>query len=295
MWIGIHTILAVFSTVNKVVTAFRPGKSFPSVSVTGGECALGCRHCAGRYLRSMRPARSPEELLSLAWSLEQEGGDGFLLSGGCDAAGRVPLDPFADAIRRIKKETGLLVNAHVGLAPKRSLESLVSAGVDAFSVDLHGSEKVIRQVLGLSATPDDFLRVVLDLESLGAPTVAPHVCIGLEPGSISSETDAIRLLAPTGAKKLVLIAFTPTKGTPNESLPPPAPETIVQVVRFARERMPGSRLLLGCMRPRSLRGYEAEAVAAGVGGIAMPSNETLALLRRRGTEVEEKPVCCAFG
>ena len=295
MWIGIHTLLAVFSPVNKVLRAFRPGKCFPSVSVTGGDCALSCRHCAGRYLRSMSPARSPEELLSLARTLEKGGGEGFLLSGGCDTAGRVPLDPFVDAVRKVKEETDLLVNAHVGLAPKRSLEALVSAGVDAFSVDLHGSENVIRQVLGLSATPDDFLRVVMDLESLGAPIVAPHVCIGLEPGNTSSELDAIRLLEQTGAKKLVLIAFTPTKGTPNEALPTPAPEVIAHVVRFAREHMPDSRLLLGCMRPRSLRGYEVEAVAAGVDGIAMPSNETLALLRRRGTEVEEKSICCAFG
>lgn len=280
--------------VNKVLRAYRPGKCFPSVSVTGDECALGCRHCAGHYLRGMRPARTPGDLLALARTLEHEGAEGFLLSGGCDHAGRVPLDPFVEAVRRVKEDTDLLINAHVGLASKRSLECLVSAGVDAFSVDLYGSESVIRQVLGLSATPEDFIQVVSDLEALGAPIVAPHVCIGLEPGNAAGELNAVRMAESAGAKKLILIAFNPTKGTPYESLPPPAPEMIVQVVRSAREQMPGARLLLGCMRPRSPRSYEVDVVAAGVDGIAMPSNETVTTLRRRGAEVEEKRTCCAF-
>ena len=242
----------------------------------------------------MRAARSPTELISLAESLEGEGALGFLLSGGSDFDGRVPLEGFTDAIRRIKDVTGLLINAHVGLAPKAILENLVSAGVDAFSVDVHGSTKVIRGTLGLSATPNDFLRVVSDLEALGAQVVAPHVCIGLEPGDASGELNAIRLLGSVGVKRLVLIAFTPTKGTPYETLPPPAPEEILEVVRFTRAQMPDTRLLLGCMRPRSTRSYEVEAVAAGVDGIAMPSNDTLRQLLRQGVHLEERPICCAF-
>ncbi|HIH00639.1 TPA: radical SAM protein [Thermoplasmata archaeon] len=280
--------------MNEIIEVFRPGKCFPSVSVTGGECALNCRHCAGHYLRGMKPARTPNELISLARSLDEAGALGFLLSGGSDPEGRVPLERFTDAIRLIKDETSLSINAHVGLAPVATLDDLVSAGVDAFSVDVYGSAKVIREALGLSATPDDFLRVVSDLEAVGAQVVAPHVCIGLEPGDLSGEFGAIRLLESAGAKKLVLIAFTPTKGTPYASHSPPAPEEIIEVTRFARAHMPRTRLLLGCMRPRSTRGYEVEAAVAGVDGIAMPSGDTVRRLRTQGVDLKEKPICCAF-
>jgi uncharacterized radical SAM superfamily protein len=281
--------------VARSIDVFRPGRGFPSVSVTGTECSLRCRHCAGRYLRGMRPARRPEDLVRLAKELDEEGATGLLLSGGSDASGKVPLGRYTDAICRVKECTSLKVNAHVGLTGRQELADLVAAGVDAFSVDVYGSDKVIRDTLGLRARSEDFFRVVEDLLDLRAPIVAPHVCIGLEPGGVSSEIGAVDRLSPLEPDKLVFIVFTPTKGTPYEANPRPSSDAIIEVLKAARSQLPSTRLLLGCMRPRRQREYEIAAVATGIDGIVMPSGETLKRIRSQGIDVNEKRTCCALG
>lgn len=274
---------------------FVPGTSFPSVSVTGAECSLNCRHCAGRYLHGMRPATEPAELLRIATSLESAGATGMLISGGCDGSGKVPLGRFIGAIRRIKQETGLLLNAHVGLSSHDELEDLVSSGVDAFSVDTYGSDSAVRETLRLEAGSGDFLRVIYDLKDLHAPSVVPHICIGVEGGRVSGEFEAISMLKAVAPDSLALIVFTPTKGTPYEGCQPPSSEAILEVIRNARDQHRDARILLGCMRPRKDRSYEVDAVHAGIDGVAMPSRETVERLRSEGFDVRVKPTCCAFG
>jgi uncharacterized radical SAM superfamily protein len=243
----------------------------------------------------MRAATEPEELLRLARGLDEEGALGLLISGGSETTGKVPLERFVGTIRQIKDTTRLKINAHVGLAPRSDLEGLVAAGVDVFSVDVYGTDSAVQDTLGLDARAADFMKVVEDLKDLGAPAVAPHICIGIEKGVLAGEMDAIARLKPTGPDVLVFIVFTPTKGTSYETAQPPAPSDILSVLRLAREQLPDTRLVLGCMRPRTARRYELEAVALGIDGIVMPSKETLNHIRRSGAKISEKGTCCALG
>ena len=139
----------------------------------------------------MRAAITPDALVSAARYLDDVGADGFLLSGGSDATGKVPLERFAGAVKEVKETTALRINAHVGLMPRAGLESLVSAGVDAFSVDVYGADSAVQGTLGLQAQANDFLKVVENLKDLGAPVIAPHVCIGIECGRLVGEMRAI--------------------------------------------------------------------------------------------------------
>ncbi|MGB2581497.1 MAG: radical SAM protein [Thermoplasmata archaeon] len=281
--------------MTRPIDIFRPGRSFPAVSVTGARCDLQCHHCAGHYLHGMRAATEPEGLLRLALELDEAGALGMLISGGSDTTGKVPLERFVGTIRRIKDTTRLKLNAHVGLAPRSDLENLVAAGVDAFSVDVYGTDSAVQDTLGLDACADDFMKVIEDLKDLDAPAVAPHICIGVEKGVLAGEMDAIARLKPIGPDALVFIVFTPTKGTSYEKAPPPAPSDIISVLRLAREQLPDTRLVLGCMRPRMARQYELEAVALGIDGIVMPSRATLKYIRRSGANISEKETCCALG
>ena len=72
----------------QAIRFYRPGKGFPTFSVTGSRCSLCCDHCAGRYLKGMNAVASPDELLVEAEKLKRRGGKGFLLSGGCDEDGK---------------------------------------------------------------------------------------------------------------------------------------------------------------------------------------------------------------
>jgi uncharacterized radical SAM superfamily protein len=243
----------------------------------------------------MKHVDGPESLLELAARLSDAGGEGFLLTGGSDCSGKVPLERFADAISTVKETTALRVNAHVGLMPRHELETLVRAGVDAFSVDIYGTDSAIKKTTGLDARVSDFLSVVRDLHALGAPTVAPHICVGIEEGEVVGEYAAIESLVTYAPDVLVIIALMPTRGTPYEDISPPSGDSTLDVIRTARMALPESRLLLGCMRPRSDRSWEIEAAMAGIDGIAMPTRETMRTLAENGWRLAEKHVCCAIG
>jgi hypothetical protein len=280
--------------VQRSLDCYYPGKGFPSVSTTGGSCALRCKHCAGRYLEGMVPVTEPEELLEFARALADSGGSGFLISGGCDAEGRVRLERFAPAMKEIKSSTALRVNAHVGLTPRGGLEALFDSGVDMFSVDVYGDDETVAEVLGIPAKAADYASVVSHLTRMGA-RVAPHVCIGIRGGEIGHERAAIDMVAPMAPEALVLISFIPTKGTEYASRRPPAGEEVVSLVSYARARLPRTRLLLGCMRSKRDRSWEFDAVRAGLDGIVLPAEETVRAAAALGYVVRKKSSCCALG
>jgi uncharacterized radical SAM superfamily protein len=281
--------------MRRALDCYYPGRGFPSISTTGTSCSLDCKHCAGRYLESMVPMTDPDELVDFARALAERGGKGFLLSGGCDPTGRVPLARFAPAIKEVKSTTGLKVNAHVGLTPKEELSALVGSGVDAFSVDVYGDDTTIREVLGLGAGPEDYISVVRNLIDLGAPVVAPHICLGIRGGELQSEHTALRLLEPLSPDSLVILSFAPTKGTAYASCGTPHGDAIISFVRAARSALPQARVLLGCMRSRRDRSWEADAISAGLDGIVLPSEDTVSRVSSMGIQVRRKETCCAIG
>jgi len=280
--------------VQKIVECFYPGAGFPSISTTGGACALNCKHCAKKYLEGMIPATTPEDLLQVADALAERGASGFLLSGGLDPSGRVRLDAFEDAIREIKSTTELRINAHIGLTPKRDIERLIGCGIDSFSVDVYGSDETIREVLGLDATVADYVGVVRNLVDSNAANVAPHICVGIHGGSLRGESNAIEQLRKIGPSTLVFIALIPTRGTAYQGLNPVTGADMVSVISKARSELPDTRLLLGCMRPKRDRSWEPAAVKAGLDGIVLPSESTLTALRGDGYTMKKRSVCCAL-
>lgn len=273
---------------------YYPGREFPAVSTTGRTCQLDCRHCQGKYLEGMVPVCCPEELLEFSQALCEAGGKGMLLSGGSDGAGRVRLEHFVPAIKEVKATTDLLINAHTGLSDRGELEALVDAGIDSFSVDVYGDDETVREVLGLQSTAEDYFSVVEHLMDLGARRVAPHLCIGIRAGRLSGESAAVARLGRLSPDTLVLISLIPTRGTAFASVGAPSGAQVVSVIREARAAMPDTRLLLGCMRSRRDRSWEADAVLAGVDGIVLPSESTVRALSGKGYELRKKNTCCAL-
>jgi uncharacterized radical SAM superfamily protein len=241
----------------------------------------------------MIPATTPSDLLDIAEALAERGARGFLLSGGSDEAGRIRIGDFTDAIREIKATTDLKINAHIGLANSKEIQHLVGCGIDTFSVDVYGSDETIREVHGLDARVEDYVKVVADLKGCGA-RVAPHVCVGIHGGAMRGEMAAIERLRRLEPETLVLISLIPTKGTLYESVSPPSSEMIESVVRKAREELPTTRLLLGCMRSKLDRSAEFRLVAMGLDGIVLPSSSTVDRLREEGYAVKKRSVCCAI-
>jgi uncharacterized radical SAM superfamily protein len=287
-------MVAMKIPVRKSVECFYPGSSFPAISLTGRGCALNCKHCSRKYLEGMIPAPTPDDLLGIAEALAQRGARGFLLSGGSDAAGKVNLSPFVPAIKEIKSTTDLKINAHVGLTPTEELRQLVSSGIDSFSVDLYGDDLTIHEVLGLDAKADDYFRVLEDLGKLGARTVAPHICVGIHGGELKGELRAIERLKNMEPRTLIFISLIPTKGTAYENVRAPSGTLIRSVIERAREELPNTKLVLGCMRSKLDRTSEYDFVGAGLDGIVLPATKTVDRLRADGYTVKRRATCCSL-
>jgi uncharacterized radical SAM superfamily protein len=267
---------------------------FPTISVTGNSCALGCVHCGGKVLETMHSAETPEKLFAIAEKLKLEGAVGCLVSGGCLPDGSVPLDEFAPVLGRIKRELGLTVTVHTGIVNAKTANSLKEAGVDAALIDVIGSDYTIRHVLNLDVTTNYYehsLRALSDAEL----RFVPHVIVGLQDGKLGGEFEALTMIRRFELSALVVIAFMPIRGTVMEHVKPPSPVDVARVVAAARLMFPTTPLSLGCMRPKARHRAETDVLAlkAGVDGMAFPSEEAVTYAQSRGIEVGVSPYCCS--
>jgi len=273
---------------------YYPLPRFPSISVTGYRCSLNCQHCRGRYLRQMEAVESPEELIELCKRLERMGATGCLVSGGSDPYGSVPLRGFYGALRRVKEETGLIVNVHTGLVDGEQAEEIAGTGIDVASLDVVGDRETIKRVIGLDKGPEDYLESIRLLKEAGVPSVVPHICTGLDWGRIRGEARALWGLSDLDPEVIVILGLRPTKGTPMESAPPPSPETLARMVAAARLMFPRASIALGCMRPHQGRG-EAEKLAlkAGADRLVLPRPRTIRVAEEMGLHPIHLDACCA--
>lgn len=268
------------------VADYSPGKGFPAVSVTGRKCGLMCAHCRGRHLCGMTPSEDPVALLRIAEEAIGKGGEGMLLSGGSGKDGRVPLVPFASAIRRIA-DKGFLINAHPGIIGAEDAKILASSGVSRFSVDVHQDPEVIGSVFNLPG-PQAYEGTIDAILGAGGIPV-PHLTAGFGYTDIVGSAE---LLLKKGIRHAVLLALVPTKGTCFEKRG--ASERDVTEALGILSDM-GISVTLGCMRDRGMRDLEMKCVEMGVRSIANMSRGTEERLVSEGFSVKSFRRCCCFG
>lgn len=271
-----------------------PHPAFPTISITGSDCALNCKHCGRRYLKGMISCPTPASLYERCLDLSSKGAVGVLLSGGFNAEGYVPFEPFLDTIEKIKEQTGLFISAHTGLVPEWLAKEIGSAGVDLADFDLIGDDSTIKSVLGIEKTVDDY-RSSLGFLVQHIPYVVPHICVGLHFGRLLGEFRALELASEIEPHLLVLLVLSPTSRTDFEKLAPPPINAFKKVAIKARLMFPNIDIALGCMRPRFQGRHELEFIAlqSGVDRIELPSERTLEEARKMGMIVKKLYACCS--
>jgi uncharacterized radical SAM superfamily protein len=268
--------------------------TFPSISITGKSCALGCSHCGGKLLKTMIPAVTPQKLVDTGKKVRANGAVGCLISGGCLPDGSVPVLGFTDAIAEVKR-TGLAVVVHSGLIDAEAARKLKEAGVDSVSIDILGSDETIREVYHLNASTMDYEKSLQALEESGIP-FTPHVLIGLHHGELKGELEALKMIAKHKPAALILIVFFPVKGTNMEKTTPPSPETVADVLAESRFMMPQTPIILGCARPKGDHRVKTDvlAVEVGVNAIAFPDVEAIRRSESLGLKMSFIPMCCSL-
>ncbi len=263
---------------------YRPGNNFPAVSVTGTRCQLNCPHCEARYLEGMKAVDTPEELYRLAIGLAEKGRKGFLLSGGCDIQGKVPVEEYLEVIGNIKDDTDLMINLHTGWIDEDMAVKVADTGVDVVSYDMIGSRDTIYGIYGIDLGPKDIKEGYRALESLDV-TVVPHITVGLDRGEIKGEFNAVDLVSDS--RRSIINSLIPSKSFGHSI----GDEDFMAVLKYARDEIE-EKIIIGCMRERGRPDLEISALELGVDGIVMPSKKTVEWAEKHSS-IQWYEGCCA--
>lgn len=265
------------------VSFYKPSPTVQPVSITGSACELDCPHCRGKYLKGMRAAITPEEVIEAFLQAREQGAKAVLISGGFTRGGSLPVRGLLAAIREGKRLTGLAVQVHSGITDEAGAMELGAAGIDAVLLDVIGDDVTIRK-MGGGWSVGDYARTIRLLRET-VPVVAPHVLIGAG-GSVEGEYRAIDLIASAGVEAAAMLTLM-DGGLPIEE--------VSAVMGYARRKI-DAHLSLGCMRERGrLRPVlEKLAIDYGYDGIANPSGATVEYARSQGIASVTVSGCCVF-
>ena len=268
--------------------------SFAHLSVTGEACACRCAHCEGALLKTMIGATSPQTMRRAVDNLLKKGCRGILVSGGSDANGEVPLQPFAEAMGYAKR-MGFKVLVHGGLIQQETAAMLKEAGVDQVLMDVIGDVATLREVCHLDRKPDDYLQSMLCCRDAGL-SIAPHIVIGLHFGQIRGEWLSLEMIRQADPEMIVLVILAPARGTAMAGIHPPSTDDAAEIMAAARISNPATPITLGCARPPGnyKRRAETDAVDCGLNGIAYPDEETVAYAQAKGLKTVFSEYCCSL-
>lgn len=273
------------------VTAFIPGLKFPSISITGTYCHLGCDFCRSNYLKGMKSALTPKELYDVVRYFVKRGARGVLISGGFNQNGVLPVEPFLPAIRDIKRDFNIIVSIHAGLADEALATRLRDAKVDVVDFELVVDDYVIRNVMHLrNRSSNDFIKSLEVLSKYGPPYVVPHIPIGLNYGRVTKEMEATNIAVDNDPQLLIYLVLTPTDGTPMSSVKPPEVTDVVNVITYGRGVFNGE-IALGCMRPWFMK-YTLDFKVCELGVIDRVVNPLRKLIETYNLDVIE--ACCSI-
>jgi len=268
---------------------------FPSISITGPACSLGCEHCDAKMVETMIPATTPEVLWDMFLKTVERGGTGCLVSGGSTLAGDVPLLRFIPTIKRAKQELGLAIVVHTGIVYEEVAAALGEAGIDGAMLDIMGSNDTIREIYHLDLMKEAFEHSMELLNRHGVPLM-PHIVVGLHRGELRGEAEAVRMIARHNPERVMVVAFKPLLGTPMENSPTSTPLEIARVVLACRLAMPDTPVIMGCARPPGKHKVETDrlVIRAGVNGMAYPSEEGHDFARELGLDISVSSGCCCL-
>lgn len=211
----------------------------------------------------------------------------YLITGGCDLAGRVPILEHREIILNLPRKS--IKIAHTGLVDKEDPKRL-SELIDIVSFNFVGEDRTIREIYGLDRTVQDYVDSYRSLSRF-LPTY-PHMTIGLDRGRVVGEMQALDILEGLGVESLVLNLFIPTIGTVLEHVPPPPLGEVRKLLRKARGTF--ENVYLGCMRPGGSyrRKLDVMAVEEELDRIVNPTRPARELASRKGFSIEWKEECC---
>ncbi|HUW67662.1 MAG TPA: hypothetical protein VMW20_06390 [Candidatus Nanoarchaeia archaeon] len=268
--------------------------TFPSISITGSQCGLNCKHCGGKLLERLIPCMSPDTLIDTARKLDGKGAKGILVTGGCNSSGKVPVASMSDAIKTIKDTTDLTVIAHTGFITPEEAYILKDSGLDGIGFDVVGDMNTAKRVYGLEVDENDYISS-LDALSNADMMLFPHICVGLDGGRMKGELHALEMIKGRKVTTIVITGLMPVAGTEFSEIKPD-PIDFAKVITEAVEMFSQTPITLGCARSsgRDRELIDHLAIESGVENIAIPTQYAVRYGVNHGYEMEYYGTCCGL-
>lgn len=224
-----------------------PRRMYKPVSITGTWCALNCKFCGGKYLENMVHV-NPANFTQVVHELHSSRVKGLLLSGGFRHDVTLPIEPYIEKIREVKRRLGLVISIHPGLVESRQLVADLRGVVDAVDYEFTTSKYIINDVRGLAIDPEAYVRSLSVMVNEGLHVV-PHV-FAWHPRIIREElSEELRVIEDMGLKEMTLLVFITRELNVNEEH---VVRKVLELTEYVRTRYPG-KVYMGCMRPAWLK------------------------------------------
>ncbi len=233
-----------------MIGGFTIKRKFSVLSITGSSCALNCFYCNTKYISSMEQALTPDEMYKKIKKLYSTGVRGFLVSGGFNEKGELPIKNYLDIMRKAKKEMDIVFNIHPGLLNKDAIESMKDI-VDMVDYEFPYAIGSFKSK-GIKREREDYIKTLVNLIDFGPEYIVPHVMLGIPSDSDEEIENSLEILSSHKPYLINFLILIPTPNTPSRILKPMSVERALRFIELGSKLMNG-HISVGCMRPYQIK------------------------------------------
>lgn len=238
-------------------------------NIKSGNCSEDCKFCAqsAHYKTDspVYPQISVDEIIRQAKAAEAMGATEFcMVSSGWGATNEKEFETVLEAVRRLRQETGLLIDASLGFLTAEQMVALKEAGLYRNNHNLEASKGYFDKIC-TTHTHEQRVSHVEMVRHYGI-----HPCSGGILGMGESPKDRIDLafeLKRLGAECVPVNILNPRRGTPLGDVESLSPLEIIKTIALYRLILPKSTIKIAGGREVNLRDLQAMAMQAGANGL----------------------------
>ena len=265
-----------------------------------GRCPEKCSFCSqSAYFETSAPKyafKDVEELASEARAAKEAGVREFsIVASGRQVSREDELQTLETAFQRIRKETGMMTCASLGLMSKDHLARLQAAGMDSMHHNLETAKSFHAEIVD-THTWDDEAETVRAAKELGM-----YVCSGGIFGMGETWAQRVELamqLRELDVDSVPVNFLDPRPGTPLADKHDLTPEDCLKIIALLRLTLPDREVIVCGGREKNLQDRQKDMFKAGANGLMMgnylttpgtDTNSDRAMLTELGLEIRPAP------
>ncbi|RKY42763.1 MAG: biotin synthase BioB [Candidatus Makaraimicrobium thalassicum] len=238
------------------------------INAKSGACSEDCRFCAqsAHYRTNIPeyPLKSRDRIVAAARAAQKNGAERFGIVTSGRGLTRKEVTAVADAIREIRKETGILPCASLGALDADSFAVLKDAGLTRYHHNIETSERYYPFIVSTHG----YMERIKTIER--AKGAALEICSGGILGMGETWQDRVDMafvLKKLGVDSVPLNFLIPIKGTPLENAGNISPLEALRVIALFRIILRDKAVKVIAGRESVLKGFQALMYTAGANGM----------------------------